>query len=206
MFHYVYKTTIVGTNEYYIGKHSTDKLDDSYRGSGVDLKIRRSEGYAIEFDIIEMCETEDEAYLREEYHVGDLWKTDPLCLNRCKGGRTGYAENQRGIPKTEEWKTKIGASNSKPKSEAAAEAARKNSKKGADARRGMKDSPEVIVKRAKTLSESLLGIPQYNRRKKFRIDGVVYLGYEEVFEKLGVSKYITSKRVADATYPNWELI
>ena len=34
-FHIVYKTTIIKTGQYYIGKHSTKIIEDGYFGSGV---------------------------------------------------------------------------------------------------------------------------------------------------------------------------
>lgn len=36
-YHYIYKTTNIITNKYYIGMHSTDDLDDGYVGSGKKL-------------------------------------------------------------------------------------------------------------------------------------------------------------------------
>lgn len=36
-YHYIYKTTCIITNKFYIGMHSTDNLEDSYIGSGKRL-------------------------------------------------------------------------------------------------------------------------------------------------------------------------
>ena len=37
-YHYIYKTTCKLTNRYYYGMHSTDNLEDGYKGSGTRLK------------------------------------------------------------------------------------------------------------------------------------------------------------------------
>jgi hypothetical protein len=37
-YHIIYKTTNTSTDKYYIGKHSTDNINDDYLGSGVALK------------------------------------------------------------------------------------------------------------------------------------------------------------------------
>jgi len=87
MIHYVYKTRINGTSLYYIGKRSTAlPLDeDHYTGSGTLLhdypKSIRSK------EILRVCESEQEAYELEKSLVGDLWKTDPNCLNQKPGGK-----------------------------------------------------------------------------------------------------------------------
>ena len=36
-YHYIYKTTCIITNRFYIGMHSTDNLQDGYIGSGKRL-------------------------------------------------------------------------------------------------------------------------------------------------------------------------
>jgi hypothetical protein len=200
MYHYVYKTTIINTGEYYIGKHTTDSLNDNYIGSGISLREKVDESTPIHFEILQFTETEDEAYELEERIIGDLWKTDPLCLNRVSGGRRGYIYSQLGVPKTEEWKQKIGKSNSKPKSGKALEACRNNAKIGTEKRRGQKDSKQVCEKRAQTLSKTLAGVPRPYRRKRILIDGQVYVGVEEVVTKFKVSRQTVHNRIKS---PNW---
>ena len=152
MKHYVYKTTFVQTGEYYIGKHSTKKENDSYVGSGLSLTKEKLEEPFIH-EIIVYCESSDAAYKKEKEIIGDLYKTDTKCLNRCGGGWRGKADNRRGKPQSEEWKKKIGKSNSKPKDGVALAASIENAKKGSEARRGQRDSEETKRKRAESLSK-----------------------------------------------------
>ena len=108
-YHVIYKTTRPSTGEYYIGKHSTDNLDDGYQGSGQRVKaILKKEDCITE--ILHYCRNEEEAY-KLEGEIVDLGRiSDPLCLNLMVGG-CGYdsGENHPLFGKTlsEEAKRKI---------------------------------------------------------------------------------------------------
>lgn len=97
MIYYTYKTTLLkGSLKgfYYLGKHSTKKLNDGYCGSGKIInkyfkKYHKIKGKTYLKEILCFYDTEEEAYEAETLLIGDKWKTDPLCLNMVPGGK-GY--------------------------------------------------------------------------------------------------------------------
>lgn len=106
-FHYIYKITCLCGNlngYYYIGKHSTthdDPLDDGYYGGGVIIrnyykKYPPQIGVTITKEILELNEDVVSNSKRELEIIGDLWKTDQLCLNRKKGGEGGNGHANKG--------------------------------------------------------------------------------------------------------------
>ena len=195
MLHFVYKTIIKETGEYYIGKHSANNINDRYIGSGVSILEKVDKSTPVEFKILEYAKTSDDAYILEEKILGDLYKVDPLCLNRVKGGKRGYANNRKGKSHSIEWRQKISKSNSKPKEGIALEATRNNAKLGAEARRGMKDSDEVKAKRAASLSKVITGVPQPNRRKTVVINNKKYIGVELVANEFNISRMTVYNRI-----------
>tara|TARA_R110000868_G_scaffold104726_3_gene288654 strand:+ start:20 stop:679 length:660 start_codon:yes stop_codon:yes gene_type:complete len=90
-YHYIYKTTCSVNKKYYIGMHSTDKMDDGYLGSGKRLwnsiKYHGKENFTKE--ILEYCETREELKKREEEIVNEQLLTEDLCLNLKVGGEGG---------------------------------------------------------------------------------------------------------------------
>lgn len=206
MHHYVYRIDFPSTGEYYIGKHSTDNLQDGYLGSGANLQERYDNRLPYEFSIINKYTSEDEAYEAEKILIGDLWDTDDKCLNKIPGGKTGIPENMKGVPKSSEHKQKISASNRKPKVGKALVAAIQNSKLGIESRRGMKDSEEVCKKRAASLSKALKGIPQPRFKSIYLIDGVEYVGTEYVKQKFGLSLYLLNQRIKSKDWPTWIMV
>jgi len=87
-YHFIYKTTCNITNKYYIGMHSTDKLDDGYLGSGRRLRYSINK-YGKENhtrEILEFCKTRKELKSRESEIVTLNEITKKECMNLVVGG------------------------------------------------------------------------------------------------------------------------
>jgi hypothetical protein len=96
-YHYIYKTTCNINGKYYIGMHSTDKLDDGYMGSGKRLwnsfNYHGKGNHSTE--ILEFCEDRVALRKQEKKIVNeDLLKED-LCMNLMVGGEGGSSPAQR---------------------------------------------------------------------------------------------------------------
>jgi predicted transcriptional regulator len=67
-FHYLYKITNNINGKYYIGRHSTDNLDDSYYGSGVGIlnSITKYGKENFSKEILHQCETTEELWELEK--------------------------------------------------------------------------------------------------------------------------------------------
>jgi hypothetical protein len=85
--HYVYRIDIINTTLYYFGKRTSkvDILRDNYTGSGTQL-LKYPTHHRLKTIISEHTSSE-EAYIAEKLIIGDLWKTDPNCLNQKPGGK-----------------------------------------------------------------------------------------------------------------------
>lgn len=87
-FNYVYKITNLINDKYYIGKHSTDDIDDNYFGSG-KLLLRAFKKYGKENfkkEIISFCTNEVSAFALEGELVTMCEVNDPMCYNMILGG------------------------------------------------------------------------------------------------------------------------
>lgn len=102
-YYYTYKVqcTAVGWEDYYyLGKHVTSNLNDGYKGSGKKLQEyykQYPEDYT--FIILEFYSNKTELNIAEQKLIGDLWKTDPYCLNLTSGGHGSWSaahENKKG--------------------------------------------------------------------------------------------------------------
>lgn len=103
MYHYVYLITNTITNKKYIGKHSTENLQDGYLGSGVIIKKILSQGQRkiLKKDILEFYQTEEEAYEGQIYYINKYNAVeDQTFYNLCQGGKNH--------PMTDQIKRKIG--------------------------------------------------------------------------------------------------
>jgi hypothetical protein len=87
-YHIIYKTICTITNSYYIGLHSTNKLEDSYLGSGSLLK-KSIEKYGKDNhvkEILFIMDSREEAMLKEKQIVNKELINDINCLNVAQGG------------------------------------------------------------------------------------------------------------------------
>ena len=73
-YNYVYLITDLTNNKKYIGKHSTNNLNDGYMGSGILLKEAQKEKGIENFkkDILHMCKTEGEAFKMERKEINKV--------------------------------------------------------------------------------------------------------------------------------------
>lgn len=109
MYHYVYKTTNLSNGKMYIGKHSTNKLDDDYVGSGIAL-MRAVRKYGIDSfkkEILMQFSTSDEAFEYEKLLITEEVIKDANYYNMKSGGFGG------GIVFTDKVKEKMRMSSAK---------------------------------------------------------------------------------------------
>ena len=90
-YHFIYKTTNVLTNKFYVGMHSTDDLEDGYFGSGKRLwySIRKYGKENHKCEIVEFCSSREELKNREAEIVNEELLLDSMCMNLKLGGEGG---------------------------------------------------------------------------------------------------------------------
>lgn len=98
MYHYIYRIDFLHPNhfgKYYIGKRTVKykpENDKAYRGSGRFCKSYFDKYGTVDTyrkTIIELNNSKEDNAKREAYWIGNLWKTDPLCMNQEPGGLNG---------------------------------------------------------------------------------------------------------------------
>jgi hypothetical protein len=87
-YHYIYKTTNIITNCFYIGLHSTNNIRDGYFGSGDRIRssLRHYGKENHKFEILEFLENRKLLMIRESEIVNKELLKNPLCLNIMQGG------------------------------------------------------------------------------------------------------------------------
>lgn len=129
-YHLVYKTVNMTNDKFYIGKHSTDVIDDDYLGSGLLISAAIAQYGKENFkrEILHFCESSEEASSVEKQLVDEKLLSDPYCYNLALGGCGGnlgddvnrkighkMSEILSGVPKTTEHKNSLKAVWSKKK-------------------------------------------------------------------------------------------
>lgn len=94
-YHFIYKTTNLINQKYYIGMHSTNNIDDGYLGSGKKLyyAIKKYGKENFKREIIEYLHDRNSLALRESEIVNKDLLQDDLCMNLILGGYDGYKSN-----------------------------------------------------------------------------------------------------------------
>lgn len=98
-YHYIYKTTCSVTGKYYIGMHSTSKLEDAYLGSGKILR-RSINKHGIENhskEILEFLPDRNSLKNREKQLVNETNLSDPMCMNLKFGGEGGWPQHSKEV-------------------------------------------------------------------------------------------------------------
>lgn len=137
-FHIIYKTTCNVTGKFYIGMHSTDNLNDGYKGSGSILSrsIKKYGKDSHTCEVLEFLPDRKTLALREEQLITPELRTNKMCMNIRSGG-TG---NPPGSKVSEDVRKKVSDGLKKTWADRKA--------------KGFKapvQSPEVIAKRANAL-------------------------------------------------------
>jgi group I intron endonuclease len=110
--HCLYKTTCLITGRYYIGMHSSYKLDDGYMGSGKRLRrsIRKYGKENHVREIIELFKSRDLLVEAEKNYITVNMIKDNNCMNLMSGG-TGGLTRGFGWKHSAETKLKISKGN-----------------------------------------------------------------------------------------------
>ena len=159
-----------------------------------------SEDYVIE--VLHTCETVEEAYAIEEHYR----PYEDIGMNKNRGGDSMPYPT---MPKHKEWRDNISSSLRKPKTGAALIAARENGKKGAEARRGTHDSPEVKRIKSEKAKRLYQTNPEIWARPQCKTaviaDGVLYQGIVDVAEAYGVSRQTVGNRIGSTKW-DWHRV
>lgn len=89
MFYIVYKITNLLNHRYYIGRHATKNINDSYMGSGVGIinAIKKYGKENFKKEIIAMAFDRDSLWELEKLIVNEDVVKDPLSYNMAYGGK-----------------------------------------------------------------------------------------------------------------------
>lgn len=112
----VYKTTNIINGKFYIGVHGTNDLNDSYLGSGLNLEdaIVKYGKSSFKREIIQICQSYEEAFKLESELVTDDLIKSRNCYNIARGGNAGNLVSTKGIPKPEGFGKKISIAQNDP--------------------------------------------------------------------------------------------
>ncbi len=93
---FIYKTTNLLNEKYYIGMHTTSNLKDGYLGSGTRLRkaIRKYGKHNFKCEILEFLSCKEELINKEKEIVTAELISDNLCTNLKLGGKGGFSREE----------------------------------------------------------------------------------------------------------------
>jgi len=96
-YHFTYRTTNIVNNRYYLGMHSTNRIDDGYLGSGKRLyyELNKYGRDNFKFEILEQFNSREELVQAEITLITEHDLKNPNCLNLKQGGSGGFSEEHR---------------------------------------------------------------------------------------------------------------
>lgn len=111
-YHYIYKTTCIITNRFYVGMHSTDNLEDGYIGSGKRLwySINKHGRDNHICEILEFLPDRSSLKIREKQIINEELLMNKLCMNLALGGEGGISTHYHNLTENQkiEWHSKGG--------------------------------------------------------------------------------------------------
>lgn len=98
-FHFIYKTTNLKNDKYYIGMHSTCNLNDGYLGSGTYLRraIRKHGIECFQCEILEHFTDRQSLVIREKELITAEVILDEKCMNLKPGGYGGFNNEEHRL-------------------------------------------------------------------------------------------------------------
>lgn len=95
-YHFTYKTTNLINNRYYLGMHSTNRIDDGYLGSGKRLyyELNKYGRDNFKFEILKQFDSREELVQAEIKLITEQDLTNPNCLNLKQGGEGGLSSEE----------------------------------------------------------------------------------------------------------------
>lgn len=207
-FHFLYRTTCLDSGNYYIGIHSTDRIDDGYLGSGKYLhrSVKKHGRKNHSRQILFFAESREAVALMEELVVDQHLLADPLCMNLKYGGEDGVI----GYIATDEHKRKISIAN---KGKVRSEAVRKqiseslkNRPVSEETRRRISEAQKgkVIPEEQKQkMSAKKIGIPNLHSRRPIVIGGIEYDSIITASIELGINDRSISTRLRSKYFFNY---
>ena len=85
-YHYVYITIVVPTNDFYVGRHSKDNMNDNYHGSGDEIKKLEAQGVELVTIPLEFFRSYKMSLVAEGEIVDRAFLIEPGVLNKVPGG------------------------------------------------------------------------------------------------------------------------
>ena len=162
---------------YYLGQHKTNNLDDGYKGSGTKLQEYYKQ-YPKDYTltILEFYSNKTELNIAEQKLIGDLWKTDPYCLNLTTGGSTGGWDHCIGKHLSEEHKRKIS------EAELGRKLSEETKRKVSESKRGKptwNKGKKLSEDHKRKVAESMIGnkSPIKGKHRVYRDDGTFYMSF-----------------------------